>query len=572
MNGSESGRGIWLVLLSAAAVFLLGINWGLPSRRADPYLFGEHRVWNGSEILELGGGWEAHADVGADVDLNPIASRDRLTVLNETDAQRAEIVRRYRLFTYQPDEMITLRALAAMKPGRGQLDPKLYQYGGLWIYPIGALLKAASLWGLIQLTSDLSFYLDHPEAFGRFYVVARLYVVVWALLGAVAVWRLLRRLTSDPLAHFFGAMCFCFMPVIVNMAHEAKPHLPGAALMLWAILAASRYARDGETRWALIAGALCGAATGMVMSAVLVFSVLPVMVFLRRQSFQRRLRLMLSAALVGLAVYVLTNPYVIVNLISNRQVLRSNLSNPAVYLLAGRGSAPWNAMVLTGEAMSSAVAACGIIAAVVFGVRTLRRRSMSPISAAGATALLLAVPAALNAILFVSLAGGKPSEYARFGLLLDVALGISAIMGVALLVRRRASQRLLYVGLLAFSALGGGMYVRGFLRDSAAITPRLRAAERFRALQQSGAATMALVAEPAPYSLPPVDLFRWKLVLLPRSTPPEDGLAVADVVVRAVDVPIHVSSPFHAVTPISWAAKPFEALARPGLLARDERP
>ena len=62
-------------------------------------------------------------------------------MLNETDSQRAEIVRRYRLYSYQPDEMITFNALRQMKPGAGQLDPKLYQYGGLWVYPVGAMLK-----------------------------------------------------------------------------------------------------------------------------------------------------------------------------------------------------------------------------------------------------------------------------------------------------------------------------------------------------------------------------------------------------------------------------------------------
>src|SRR5687767_608078 len=124
-------------LLFGGVVFLTGITWGLPSRAADPYLFGDHTPWTGQQILELAGGWgdDSGTRLGADVDLNPVAGRERVVVLNGTDAQRAEIVRRYRLFSYQPDEMLTLRALSRMKPGRGDLDPRLYQYGGLWIYP-----------------------------------------------------------------------------------------------------------------------------------------------------------------------------------------------------------------------------------------------------------------------------------------------------------------------------------------------------------------------------------------------------------------------------------------------------
>src|SRR5690348_8267542 len=110
-----------LLLLLAAGMYLAGINWGLPSRGADSFLFGRRTPWSGREIVGLAGGWEENPNIGADVALNPLGGRERVVWLNQTDAQRAEIVRRYRLFSYQPDEMITLRALAGMKPGRGQL-------------------------------------------------------------------------------------------------------------------------------------------------------------------------------------------------------------------------------------------------------------------------------------------------------------------------------------------------------------------------------------------------------------------------------------------------------------------
>src|SRR5215213_8707855 len=119
-----------LTLAFAAAVFTTGIRWGLPSRAADPYLSGDREPWDGKRILELTGGMESNPTVGADVDLNPLADRSKPIPLNATDQQRAEIVRRYRLFTYQPDEWNTMRSLAGMQPSQLELDPKLYQYGG----------------------------------------------------------------------------------------------------------------------------------------------------------------------------------------------------------------------------------------------------------------------------------------------------------------------------------------------------------------------------------------------------------------------------------------------------------
>ncbi len=195
------------LLLIAAAIFTTGITWGLPSRRVDPFLFGSRTPWTGEQILALTQSadeqWEDPSR-GADVAsgaLSGQSQRDRAVCVNSTDAQRAQIVRRYRLFTYQPDEMITLMSLAKMHPGSGDLDPRLYQYGGLWIYAVGALLKAASIARLVQLRSGpsgLAFYLDHPEAFGRFYVVARLYSAAWGLVGVWAVFRIVRLLTDVP--------------------------------------------------------------------------------------------------------------------------------------------------------------------------------------------------------------------------------------------------------------------------------------------------------------------------------------------------------------------------------------
>src|SRR6476660_8366449 len=96
------------LLLFSAAIFLVGIAWGLPSRAVDPYLFGSHEVWSGQTIAQLAGTRSADAGLGADVDINPISHRNSPIVLNETDRQRAEIMRRYRLYSAQPDEMITM--------------------------------------------------------------------------------------------------------------------------------------------------------------------------------------------------------------------------------------------------------------------------------------------------------------------------------------------------------------------------------------------------------------------------------------------------------------------------------
>src|SRR5258708_5193822 len=129
-----------LVLICAAAfLFFTGINWGLPTRSTDAYLFGDHPAWTGSQILQLTSSTAEDETRAADVSSEPVVNRSQPVVLNATDAQRARIVRRYRLMSHQPDEFTTFAALSGMKPSHGDLDPRMYKYGGLWIYPACAL-------------------------------------------------------------------------------------------------------------------------------------------------------------------------------------------------------------------------------------------------------------------------------------------------------------------------------------------------------------------------------------------------------------------------------------------------
>jgi hypothetical protein len=563
-------------LTFAALVFTTGIQWGLPSRAADPYLFGDREPWDGKHILELTGGMSGDPSVGADVDLNPLGDRSKPILLNATDQQRAEIVRRYRLFTYQPDEWNTMRSLAGMKPGQLQLDPRLYQYGGLWVYPIGALLKVASVVGYIKLTPDLAFYLDHPEEFAKFYVVARLYSAAWGVVGAWAVFLLARKLTGSTAPAAVASIGWAMMPVVVNMSHEAKPHLAGLSLMLLAILAACRYVETGKTRWWAIAGALCGAAFGMVISSLIIFIILPVMTLLRPMRWVDRISVAMQAIGVGFLVYAVTNPYVWINAIHNPAVLRSNIGTSTAMYQATPGSGLANAVSLIREGTSVTLGVFGAIGLIT--LLTWRRMAASATVQASKHVLwLLSVPAFVVVAQFLALASGKPAEYARFALLPDTVLCVAAVTFAWVALRHTMPRALMMFALLMVT-LWGGNYLRHFLADTRMRTPRLNAAARLQSLNAAGSRRLAVVAEPAPYAMPPVDLWRWEMYLLPRTQVPVDAAhdIDADVVLRAVDRvtlysgehgyrtldPMELNPFLSRPAPISWAAKPFEILVR----------
>ena len=193
---------------------------------------------------------------------------DLTGVIHDDEVSRARILSRFRLYSYQPDEMISFRALAKMHPANFEFDPKLYQYGGLWIYPLGAIVKAASLVGYVTVSSDPTLYLDSPEMFGRFYILGRAYSAAWGLVAVLAVFGIVRRATGGLVLPFLAGVCFMCMPVVLDLAHEAKPHLAGTALMLLAILSASKYVETGKWKWIAWTAIACGTCAGMVLSGV----------------------------------------------------------------------------------------------------------------------------------------------------------------------------------------------------------------------------------------------------------------------------------------------------------------
>jgi hypothetical protein len=563
---------LWLavVLAAAVAIFLIGIDWGLPTRDVDEFLFGDGPVWSGEQIAELQPVLLRHTDpMGADVDRNPIVERGRPVLLNPDDARRAEILKRFRLYTYQPDEMITLRALSVMEPAAWDFDPKLYQYGGYFIYPVGALCWLADAFGLAQ-HGELSFYFEHPEAFGRFYVIARLYVAAFGMLGVWLAYVLGRQLANRT-AGILAAFTLAVLPVMVNMTHEAKPHLPGAVLILAAVWAASRYLERRTLALWLLTSLLCGLAFGMVLSAWAVFVLVPIMVILRPKPAPQQLAWIGAGLVLAAAVFLLGNPYLLINWIQNPRILASNLSNStAMYQVGSFAAGAMNTLTLLEEGVGIVVLVLAVLA-------------LPALVRAGGPFALLVAPAVLGLLQMISIGAGKPGEYGRFAVYAAAALAICAGVGAERFLRRAWGvwwAQALFVVLLVILPVNGMRYLAGFWHDSTDHNSRMDAARWLAEnLPTSNALSVALLAEPAPYAIPPMNVvdYEWYLLPSPDEQPSLAELPLPTWVVAAGDDWPAVRSRLHRLrldarllarfpesgrpTVISWANKPMFIVA-----------
>lgn len=488
---------VWLVCMGPL------LSWGLPTSRYDEFLFGGDETWNAGrydagEVLQA----RRVRVGGADTDLDPIAAADGIVDLTADDAARAAILLRYRLYSRQPDEMITFMALQRMNPRAFDLDPRLYQYGGGYIYLIGAALWASSLVGLIELSDDLGVYLTQPELFARFYVVARFVTLVFGAFTLVAAIRLARRAAGRS-AGWIAFVLVAASPVFISGVLEAKPHLPSVCLLLWATLSALDYHASGRRRDTLLMGVQVGYAFAMVPTGLAGVLLWPALLLARRNAIGRTARDLATAGVLALAIYVATNPYVPYNALFNRAAFWGNIANSTAMYDVGRlGEGLLRVGQLLLESCGPGVLIVGLIAIAWLYARWPRQANLA------------VFPGVAMLLLCTAIGAGKPAEFARFLLLPVILFAIgTAALAATLALRRLGWGILATIAVLAL--MRSPAYLHSFYVDARfEHESRHRAAQHLR--EHAGPSdAIGVVQEPAPYAVPPLNFAHRTVRLLP---------------------------------------------------------
>lgn len=495
---------LW-ALLMAPLLF-----WGLPDTRRDDLLFGGGPAWKAarfnveSDLQRL-----STRSAGADTDLNPLAERNRIIDLTPDDAARAEILRRYRLFSRQPDEMIIFRALQRMNPRGLDFDPQLYQYGGGYVYLVGAALAVSSKLGFCHVTSDAGFYLENPAAFARFYVVARGLSLIFGALTLIAVHKLARR-AGGRLAGWIAVVCVAATPVFITAVLEAKPHLPSACLILWAILSGLDYHACGRLRAAVRMGLQAGYAFGLVLTGLVAALLWPMLLLARRSvTHDRGLRYLALAGGLALAVYVGTNPYIPYNWLTQRAALSSNINNSTAMYRDQIRRTP-EGVVRVGQLLIEGAGA-GVTVGGIVGLGRLFRRRPRETAIVAISGLGMLLLAAL-------LGAGKPAEFARF-LILPVLLLCVATAWLISIGARRHPVIGLVATIVVLATMRTPAYLRSFILDARGDGESRLLAGRYVQQHAAPGDDIGLLQEPAPYAVPPLDFAHRRFWLLPPARP-----------------------------------------------------
>lgn len=313
-----------LMLACAAAAYLAGFSWGvpatarfqkvlLPEQRSDEFFAAVEanrrslyaRIGENIQAAFGRGEWSGeleHGDVRGGVAVHPPGPPDPV-LLHGFSA--------FALRSVEQDEQFALNALARFKPRRLDFNPRSSLYGGSYLYPLAGALAGLHVLGAATLTSDALAYYRDPDKIGRLYEAGRALSALSALASAWLLLLIGRESVGEEEA-LWGAALFALAPGVVAYAHVFKPHLTACLYALACARYGLRWAREGRRVDALRAGLFLGLATGASKNLMVLGPALAAAALVPGPlAWRRRAGDLAAAAALSVAVFFLTNPYVL---------------------------------------------------------------------------------------------------------------------------------------------------------------------------------------------------------------------------------------------------------------------
>ena len=318
--------------------------------------------------------------------------------------------------TYNADEPHLVNM--AVSFGGGSLRPHSFKYPTVWPTMLAGLyglwFGAWSVFGLRKAPADFAaLYGFAPTGF---YLIARLAAAA-ASLGALAVVSRAER-AEDRTRWPYGALILAFSPVLVELAHAAKPDSLMLLFVAGAWAGALRFQAGGARGWLFAAGALTGAACSTQYTAAPLALLLPLS-WLLREGGPPSWTWLFQAAAFAAAAFTVGSPFIALD-------FRRFAADWTDYADLGRlrphdaaamaKTVAYNLWTYGGDGSPA-----GAAAAIGLGVLAWRRTRR---------AILLAVPVAAY---YLVLSGSPDGGWQRYLLGVFPALALLSSEGLALL-------------------------------------------------------------------------------------------------------------------------------------------
>jgi len=404
---------------------------------------------------------------------------------------------RFKLYSVEADEVVSIMALARMRPADLRLDPGFYLYGGAWFYPLGAWYFALREVGAIEL-GPLAAMAAAPDRMDGVYIAGRLFVLIAAALSGFVFFLAARRLVPSGSACLMLGLYFA-APATVAFSQMIKPHWYAMLFVNLAVLIVLRGYLDRKFGW--LAAALTGFALGLAVGAVQTFGLFAILVWVALALAARRgfvaWPLLIAVPVTALLVFVVTNPYAVINwetYVTERSKVTSEW-----FTFALHPKYLWR--FVAGSLLPGLGIGLTVLALAVSAWRLVAGAALERWTAAGL-------------ILSVLVVGYVTASLSQWHINLRYAPYLLSA-GLLFVGFNLGARRNIWLGLcLALTLLQSvPMWLAYRDEDSVAHSTRMRAARWLDSTLKAGAGVRVDTAHPSPYEVPPFDFTRIHLNL-----------------------------------------------------------
>lgn len=314
----------WLIIAIFALVMCLAIDWGLPNKKRIDLLIGgspptetqlqrlsqvRKKALEKRDLLKNNASQKAMRGEGVSFRIESLVDGGGGSLLNEDE--RLLAFRTYLISGSAIDESKTFSVLSRMNPRKLDFDPKFYNYGGTYIYPLGMILFALKSIGLLSVTSNQAYYLQHPSDIRLMYICGRALNVL-SFIGTLIVLALFGKMFHDRMSGTFAMLTYAFSTLPLTMCLVSKPHVYSAFWTLLAIYLVVLYAKYRKSSHLVFSVIAAGWALGASLATGIIALIYPILLF-----DPQRIKLSLKhicLVFVGIGtIYLLTNPYAILS-------------------------------------------------------------------------------------------------------------------------------------------------------------------------------------------------------------------------------------------------------------------
>jgi len=309
---------ISLIILFLLFIFLhfYGINWGIPNSRVSSLIFKD--IENIKKFtpamlntyLEIR---EIQSYYGIPYPSNYQQKEKVIIKLDGDKRVSKELInscRSYLIRSSGADEQRGIIALSKMTPSKLDFNPRFYEYGGVYLYPMGAFFYLLSKLKILVLTSDMSFYFLHPEEMGKIYMYGRIFGATGAFISIIVFFWICKELFQDKRLIYLLTFFYGTSAGFVMWSHYLKPFSYGLLWFLSAIYFLIRFYKAKDTKWLYTASIFSGLSFGTLLTYGYIYWAVVIFILFFNKDIKWKIKNLIFTFIIFLGVFLITNPYV----------------------------------------------------------------------------------------------------------------------------------------------------------------------------------------------------------------------------------------------------------------------